>query len=84
MIPSVLDKANMAHKEAKMLGKSMTVWYNEKLLEKLKIENNLKNRMRKALENGEFEMFLQPKIRLADMQMHSAELSCAGGFRNTG
>lgn len=73
VIQSVMDKANMAHKDAKLLGKSTTVWYNEKLLEKLNFENKLKNRLRRALDGNEFQMYLQPKFRLSDLALHSAE-----------
>ncbi len=73
VIQSVMDKANMAHKDAKLLGKSTTVWYNEKLLDKLNHENKLKNRLRRALDGGEFKMYLQPKFSLSDLSFHSAE-----------
>ncbi len=73
LIQSVMDKANMAHKSAKTLGKSNTVWYNETFLENLNNENKLKNRLHRSLENGEFKMYLQPKIRLSDMKIESAE-----------
>ena len=72
-VQSVMDKANMAHKDAKTLGKSVTVWYNEKLLDKLNFENKLKNRLRKALDGGEFKMYLQPKFSLTGLSLHSAE-----------
>lgn len=73
VIQSAMDKANMAHKDAKTRGKSVTSWYNEKLLEKLNRENLMKNRMRRALDSGEFKMYLQPKYRLSDLGIHSAE-----------
>ena len=50
VIQSVMDKANMAHKDAKLLGKSTTVWYNEKLLDTIQknYEKNLVCRQEKA------------------------------------
>lgn len=84
IIQSVMDKANMAHKNAKTMGKSVTTWYNEKLLEKLNQENKLKNRLRRALENGEFKMFLQPKYTLANLEIHSAEALVRWDFPEQG
>lgn len=72
-IQSMLDKANMAHKSAKNTGKSTTVWYDETLLEKLKQENRLSKRLHRALEEGEFRMYLQPKYNMKVMQIDSAE-----------
>ncbi len=72
-VQSALDKANMAHKNAKTLGKATTTWYNEKFLEKLNRENKLKNRLKKSIENGEFKMYLQPKYELSALEVKSAE-----------
>ena len=72
-IQTVMDKANMAHKSAKAQGKSNTVWYNETFLEQLNQENRLKNQLHRSLENGDFKMYLQPKLQLADMKIQGAE-----------
>lgn len=72
-IQSLMDKANMAHKSAKTQGKSMTVWYDETLLEKMSRENRLANRLHRSLGHGEFRMYLQPKYDLKDLKIESAE-----------
>lgn len=72
-IQSIMDKASIAHKNAKVLEKSIITWYNEKFLEKLNNENKLKNRMHYALNNNEFKMYLQPKYTLSDLKIQSAE-----------
>ena len=72
-IQTVMDKANMAHKNAKAEGKSISLWYDEMLLDKLNWENQLTKRMRKALGNGEFKMYLQPKYSLDDLKIYNAE-----------
>lgn len=72
-IQTVMDKANMAHKNAKAEGKSISLWYDEMLLDKLNWENQLTKRMRKALGNGEFKMYLQPKYSLDDLKIRNAE-----------
>ena len=68
-----MDKANMAHKNAKTEGKSMSLWYDERLLDKLNWENRLTKRMRKALGNNEFKLYLQPKYSLGDLKIRNAE-----------
>ena len=72
-VQSLLDKVNMAHKSAKMQGKSMTVWYDETLLEQLNRENSLAKRLHWSLAHGEIKMFLQPKYNLEKMAVESAE-----------
>lgn len=72
-VQAMMDKATIAHKTAKRQGKGSALWYNEKLLETLRMENNLKNRMHKALGGGEFQMFLQPKVDLHTMAVIGAE-----------
>lgn len=72
-IQAMMDKASMAHKAAKSQGKGKALWYDEKLMETLQMENTLKNRMYKALEGGEFQMYLQPKVDLCSMAVIGAE-----------
>ncbi len=68
-----MDKANIAHKVSKMRGISSTVWYNENLLKQLQMENSIYNHMYKALENEEFQMYLQPKFQISSLNVVSAE-----------
>lgn len=70
---TMMDKVNLAHKSAKSAGKGSTAWYNAELLERFKRQSHLQNRMRRALENGEFKLYLQPKYRLDTMEMFGAE-----------
>ncbi|MDV9640175.1 bifunctional diguanylate cyclase/phosphodiesterase [Clostridioides difficile] len=72
-INSIMDKANIAHKVSKMRGISSTVWYNENLLKQLQMENSIYNHMYKALENEEFQMYLQPKFQISSLNVVSAE-----------
>ncbi|MGX9756155.1 putative bifunctional diguanylate cyclase/phosphodiesterase [Clostridioides difficile] len=72
-IHSIMDKANIAHKVSKTRGISSTVWYNEKLLKQLQMENSIYNHMYKALDNEEFHMYLQPKFQISSLNVVSAE-----------
>lgn len=72
-VKNIMDKASTAHKTAKAAERAAVVWYDEALLKKLRLENELKNRMRLALTEESFEMYLQPKMFLNNMQVVSAE-----------
>lgn len=61
LIQAMMDKASIAHKGAKAKGSASSVWYDRSFQEKLKIENFLTNGMHRALEEEEFQMYLQPK-----------------------
>ena len=73
LIQSIMDKANTAHKTAKAEGQGAVVWYDRELLEKLKLENELKERMHQALADEEFKMYLQPKMGISDLNLFGAE-----------
>lgn len=72
-VQSMMDKVNLAHRGAKKQGASATLWYSTALLEKMQQENQLKNRMRRALEEEEFKLYLQPKCELAGLEIFGAE-----------
>ena len=73
LINTIMDKANTAHKIAKSIEGEAFVWYDERLLKKIQMENEYKKRMQYALEMEEFKMYLQPKIDLATMEVAGAE-----------
>ena len=61
-----LDKAGETHQD--------NVWfYDIQLHEKEKRENYIESHMHQALENGEFRLYLQPKIDLKDGSLAGAE-----------
>lgn len=70
---NIMDKASTAHKTAKASERTSVVWYDEELLKKLRLEKELKSRMRSALAEESFELYLQPKLRLDTMQAVGAE-----------
>lgn len=47
--------------------------YNEKLHKSEQIRSYVENNMQRALDEGEFEVYLQPKINLADRNLMGAE-----------
>lgn len=51
-----------------------TIWfYDTELHDVEKLENYIRSHMHQALEQGEFQLYLQPKIRLSDHTLGGAE-----------
>ena len=72
-ISALISQANMAMQHAKHLGGNTFQFYTENLqactLERLQLENQL----RKGIEEGQLEVFYQPKLSLADDSLNAAE-----------
>ncbi|TCD22482.1 EAL domain-containing protein [Pseudomonas sp. IC_126] len=70
---SLLLQANMAMQHAKHLGGNTVQFFTERLqstsLENLKLENQL----RQALEEGQLEVFYQPRLNVAEDRLDAAE-----------
>lgn len=71
--PAMINRANYAQKTIKTNPATHYAFYNEAIREKMIEENGIKNRMEEALGNGEFIIYLQPKVSLKTGQVHSAE-----------
>ncbi len=71
-INQAIERVNTAHRSAKTRGVE-TVVYDEKLMEDALRKKEIENKMVAALANGEFKVFLQPKYRLSDERIVSAE-----------
>ena len=72
-ITALISQANMAMQHAKHLGGNTFQFYTENLqaysLERLQLENSL----RRAIEDGQLDVFYQPKLNLADDSLQAAE-----------
>jgi diguanylate cyclase (GGDEF)-like protein len=68
-----LDKANIARKRIKGYHKSHYAIYDDSLHKEISKEKLIENRMYDALNNGEFTVFLQPKINLNTLEISGAE-----------
>lgn len=73
LIKTIMDKANIAHKTAKVHEHKALIWYDERLLEKLKLENRYKDQLHHGIAAEEFQMYLQPKVELSSMKVVGAE-----------
>lgn len=72
-ISALISQANMAVQHAKHLGGNTFQFFTDNLqastLERLQLENQL----RKAIRDGQLEVFYQPKLNLADDSLNAAE-----------
>lgn len=72
-IYSAVEWANMARGSAKMHRKNWIAFYEDSMKKKVMEEQEIENRMQDALENGEFKVYYQPKVRLSDEKAAGAE-----------
>lgn len=72
-VKTIMDKANTAHKTAKLYEHKALVWYDQQLVQKLNLENKYKEQMHHGLAAEEFKLFLQPKVDLSRMEVMGAE-----------
>ena len=72
-VPSMIDKATIAHKCIKQSPKKNYMLYNEKVAEQIQRENQIESEMDAALKNGEFQIYLQPQVNLSSLRPRGAE-----------
>ena len=66
-------QALLALQSIKHTYHSDVAFYDEKLHQKERFKNRIESHMQSALQNGEFRLFLQPKMRLSDDGLAGAE-----------
>lgn len=72
-ISTAIDKANIARKHIKESSNTACQFYNESMSQKIKKEVEITNCMEAALKDGEFVVYLQPKIGLENDTLAGAE-----------
>lgn len=72
-ITTLIERANLAHKTSKDDGKGACIFYSDCIRDRLLEEKDIENHMRAALQNGEFVVYLQPKIELGTRKVSGAE-----------
>lgn len=70
-ISSAIDKANLARKKANSVSK--VCYFTNELYETLAFRAELELHMREALENGEYLLYLQPKVNSETNEVVAAE-----------
>ncbi len=66
-ISTMCDKANLAKKTVKGMVDCRYAFYDESLSQSILADKEIEDEMEAALKNGEFEMYLQPKISMKTM-----------------
>lgn len=72
-IDSMSDRANLANRRIKGCHNSSYFIYNDDIRNQLIEQNEIENQMKKALENKEFIVYLQPKFDLQTEKVSGAE-----------
>ncbi|MSS64445.1 bifunctional diguanylate cyclase/phosphodiesterase [Velocimicrobium porci] len=72
-ISTAIDNANIARKYIKESSNTACQFYNESMTQKIRKEVEITNCMEEALQNGEFVVYLQPKIGLKNDSLAGAE-----------
>lgn len=72
-VMATIDNANIARKSIKKNNDVRCCFYDKKLEEKVLLEMDICNSMQQALEDEEFAMYLQPKVKLENHQIVGAE-----------
>lgn len=67
------DRAAMALKRAKGTHKNQIFFYNDEIHAKARMRNMIENRMHPALENREFQVYVQPKVKFLDGTLSGGE-----------
>ncbi len=70
---TILKHADMAMYQAKEEGKNTFRFFSKELNEQATHRMEIESDLRKALSNGELELFYQPKIDTQTMKVHSLE-----------
>ena len=72
-ITECIDRANIAKKHIKGNLNQMISYFDEETAKRSALENEIEGKMEKALENGEFCVYYQPKYNLRTEKIEGAE-----------
>lgn len=70
---NLIQRADLALHEAKMQGRNRVRAYSGELVSKVSTHLSIQSDLRKALDNGEFRLFYQPKLSAKDGQVRGFE-----------
>lgn len=72
-VTTIIDRANIARKSAKISHKSTAAYFDGDLEQRIAREKAIEDAMEDALANGEFYVEFQPKVHLSDNSLAGAE-----------
>ena len=70
---AAIDKANFARKQLRPDSRQSVLRYDRQMGERQTLANELTNGLNRAMERGEFKLYLQPKFSLKDFSVIGAE-----------
>lgn len=70
---AAIDKANFARKQLRPDSRRSVLRYDRQMGERQALTNELTNGLNRAMERGEFKLYLQPKFSLKDFSVIGAE-----------
>ncbi len=70
---AAIDKANFARKQLRPDSRVSVLRYDRQMGERQTLANELTNGLNRAMERGEFKLYLQPKFSLKDFSVIGAE-----------
>ncbi len=83
-IPQLLKQASIAVRQAKYLGGNNYQFYSRELKDISKFRISVESDLRKALRQGELEVYYQPKLALATQRIESVEALVRWNHPNRG
>ncbi len=72
-IDLIIDRANVARKSLDGDEKKLIAYYSDALVQDMRKTDKIESEMQKAMESGEFKVFLQPKWNIVDDCLYGAE-----------
>lgn len=72
-IEMMIDRANVARKTLTSEGNDMVAYYSEKIVQNMRKLDRIESDMQRALANGEFKVFMQPKWDIKEDHIAGAE-----------
>lgn len=72
-ITIVQDRAKIACRDCSVLQEGQCIFYDMSVMERLKKERELNDLFESSLKNGDFHLYLQPKVSLGGRQAAGAE-----------
>lgn len=72
-IDMMIDRANVARRSLNGSEKEMFAFYSDKIINEMRKVDKIESDMEKALMDGEFKVFLQPKWNIEKDELYGAE-----------
>lgn len=72
-IDLIIDRANVARKSLDGEEKKLIAYYSDAIVQDMRKVDRIESEMTRALENGEFKIYMQPKWDIVNNRLYGAE-----------